>query len=139
MARGPEELEGRAGLSGRIAQGLGAPKVTQCEVTYVNHIVAGLGWKTHGDVSRVMVNWHQTDDSFLPGIEDATLSWRYVIRAQKNFLGRLHVSLQPAYRSQDGTDSEIFVLTLTARGKQELQARGFTVVEQVGSRIDIVD
>src|SRR6266481_2820557 len=29
--------------------------------------------------------------------------------------------------------------TLSAKGKQELQARGFTVVEQVGGRIDIVD
>ena len=29
--------------------------------------------------------------------------------------------------------------TLSARAKQELQARGFTIVEQVGSRIDIVD
>jgi uncharacterized protein (TIGR04255 family) len=96
---------------------VGDLKPKQCEVTYVNHIVAGQGWKTHGDVSRVIVNWKQPDDVFLPGIEDATLSWRYVIRDRKNFVGRLHVSLQPAYRSQDGTDSEIFVLTLTARGK----------------------
>jgi hypothetical protein len=29
--------------------------------------------------------------------------------------------------------------TLSPKGKQELQARGFTVVEQVGGRIDIVD
>jgi hypothetical protein len=29
--------------------------------------------------------------------------------------------------------------TLSPRGKQELQARGFTVVEQVGGRLDIVD
>jgi hypothetical protein len=29
--------------------------------------------------------------------------------------------------------------TLSAKGKHELQARGFTVVEQVSGRIDIVD
>jgi hypothetical protein len=29
--------------------------------------------------------------------------------------------------------------TLSAKGKQELQARGFSVVEQVSTRIDIVD
>jgi hypothetical protein len=29
--------------------------------------------------------------------------------------------------------------TVSATGKQELQTRGFTVVEQVGGRIDIVD
>jgi uncharacterized protein (TIGR04255 family) len=87
----------------------------QCEVTYVNHIIAGEGWQTHADVARVMTNWHEPAGAFLPGVEDATLSWRYVIREGKRFVGRLHVSLQPAYRSTDKQEP-IFVLTLTARG-----------------------
>jgi hypothetical protein len=68
-------------------------------------------------VGQVVENWKQPDDGFLPGVEDATLSWRYVIREGKAFVGRLHVSFQPAYHSKGGKDVEIFVLTLTARGK----------------------
>lgn len=99
------------------ANRIGKLKPTQCEVTYVNHIVAGEGWKTHGDVGRVMVNWKETKHDFLPRVEDARLSWRYVIRDEKRFVGRLHVSLQPAYRANENTETGIFVLTLTARGK----------------------
>lgn len=91
----------------------------QCEVTYVNHIVAGEGWKTHSDLENVIVPWRESDHKFLPKIEDARMAWRYVIRRDSVFLGRLHVSLQPAYRTKKGSGSEdaILVLTLTARGK----------------------
>jgi uncharacterized protein (TIGR04255 family) len=99
------------------SNGIGDLKPKQCEVTYVNHIVAGEGWNTHADLGRVLVNWNAPTHAFLPEIEDARLAWRYVIRDKKAFIGRLHVSLQPAYRSKDGADTEIFVLTLTARGK----------------------
>lgn len=49
--------------------------------------------------------------------------------------------LKTSYRAPgfNGTFEFWVTGTLSARGKQELQARGFTVVEQVGSRIDIVD
>jgi uncharacterized protein (TIGR04255 family) len=89
----------------------------QCEVTYVNHIVAGEGWESHADIGNVLVTWQESDREFLPRIEDARMAWRYIIRLKGSFLGRLHVSLQPAYRTQEGRDGPIFVLTLTARGK----------------------
>jgi len=54
---------------------------------------------------------------------------------------RLSQALKATYRAPGFTGGfELWVTgTLSPRGKQELQARGFTVVEQVGGRIDIVD
>jgi hypothetical protein len=54
---------------------------------------------------------------------------------------KLSQELKTSYRAPGWNGSfEVWVTgTLSARAKQELQARGFTVVEQVGGRIDIVD
>jgi hypothetical protein len=54
---------------------------------------------------------------------------------------KLSQELKASYRAPGFNGKfEMWVTgTLSARAKQELQARGFTVVEQVGSRIDIVD
>lgn len=95
---------------------LGELKPRQCEVTYVNHIVAGEGWKNHSELGRVLRNWDNPTENFLPAIEDARFSSRYVIRNGNDFVGRLHVSLQSAYQSSP-TVNPVFVFTLTARGK----------------------
>jgi hypothetical protein len=54
---------------------------------------------------------------------------------------KLSQGLKTSYRAPGFNGKfELWVTgTLSARGKQELQARGFTAVEQVGSRIEIVD
>jgi hypothetical protein len=54
---------------------------------------------------------------------------------------KLSQELKTKYRAPGFNGSfELWVSgTVSARGKRELQARGFTVVEQVGGRIDIVD
>jgi hypothetical protein len=54
---------------------------------------------------------------------------------------RLSQELKAGYRAPGFNGNfELWVTgTLSPRAKQELQARGFTVVEQVGGRIDIVD
>ena len=54
---------------------------------------------------------------------------------------KLSQELKTSYRAPGFNGGFEFWVTgtLSPRGKQELQARGFTVVEQVGSRIDIVD
>jgi hypothetical protein len=54
---------------------------------------------------------------------------------------KLSQELKTSYRAPGFNGSFEFWVTgtLSARGKEELQARGFTVVEQVGSRLDIVD
>ena len=54
---------------------------------------------------------------------------------------KLSQQLKASYRAPGFNGNFEFWVTgtLSARGKQELQARRFTVVEQVGGRIDIVD
>jgi hypothetical protein len=54
---------------------------------------------------------------------------------------KLSQELKANYRAPGFNGSFEFWVsgTLSAKGKQELQARGFSVVEQVGTRIDIVD
>jgi hypothetical protein len=54
---------------------------------------------------------------------------------------KLSQELKTSYRAPGFNGSfELWVTgTLSPKGKQQLQARGFTVVEQVGGRIDIVD
>src|SRR5208283_4945721 len=38
-------------------QGVGDVSPNQCEVTYVNHIVSGEGWSTHGDLGKIFRPW----------------------------------------------------------------------------------
>ena len=54
---------------------------------------------------------------------------------------KLSQELKTNYRAPGFNGSFEFWVTgtVSAKGKQELQARGFTVVEQVGGRIDILD
>jgi hypothetical protein len=54
---------------------------------------------------------------------------------------KLSQELKANYRAPGFNGSfELWVSgTLSAKAKQELQARGFSVVEQAGIRIDIVD
>ena len=116
--RGPFQDDLRLISEFFAANGLGVVRPKQAEVTYVNHIVPGEVWKHHGELHRVFVNWKNPPDNFLPKPEDATFVSRYVIRLHGNFVGRLHVSLQPAMvRASDGKSTQVFVFTLTARGK----------------------
>jgi uncharacterized protein (TIGR04255 family) len=97
---------------------VGPVLVRQCEVTYVNHIVAGQGWNSHADVARVFSVW-QTSPSkgFLPTMEDGRFLLRYAMRDQDGrFLGRLHASVQPVFRSSDGEETPLFLMNMTARG-----------------------
>lgn len=96
---------------------LGDFSPNQCEVTYVNHVLSGEGWKSHSQIADVLsVFSDQYSDSFLPQPEDGLLSVRFVIPdVAGQPLGRLHVSIEPAYRTAD--DAPMFLLTLTARGR----------------------
>ncbi len=94
---------------------LGAIEVNQCEVTYVNHIVAGDGWTAHEDLDKVLTLWQQPRTP-LPGkAEDATFHARFPIKTTDGHpVGRLHLDVQSAIRNADG--KPMFVLNLTARG-----------------------
>ncbi len=89
------------------------PELTQCEVTYVNHIEIEKGWKSFGDFDKVFAPWSgQFSGSFLPTPEKITFNIAFTIPQKK---GRLHISAQPAIRRQDG--KEIVKVELTARGR----------------------
>jgi uncharacterized protein (TIGR04255 family) len=97
-------------------ESLGELVINQCEVTYINHIVAGEGWERHGQVGEVLSLWReQAQDSFLPEPEEANVRARYVIGEQdEKPIGRLHVEFQPVWRTSD--QKPMYVLKLTARG-----------------------
>jgi uncharacterized protein (TIGR04255 family) len=94
----------------------GAPRVNQCEVTYVNHILTGQGWAHYGDVDKLFTFW-RSPDSTPPGPpEDLRLHARFIMPGESGKpMGRLHVDLQPAIRVSDNLP--MYVLHLTARGQ----------------------
>jgi len=87
----------------------------QCEVTYVNHILAGKGWKEFSELGEVLTVFQaQYSDGFLPAPEDARTALRFMIpNEQGEPRGRLHISVEPAYRTSDGTP--MLVMNVTAR------------------------
>lgn len=94
-------------------ENLGTPDVNQCEVTYVNHIEIGKGWKSYGEMNTVFAYWSgKSSGEFLPEPEKVSLSTRYVMPEHK---GRLHIIMQPAIRRRDA--KEVLQLNLTARGR----------------------
>ena len=99
-------------------QQIGRVQPKQCEVTYVNQIVAGPAWASHGDLPQVFRFLAPETRGFLPTIEDGRFLVRYVIRDQQNaFNRRLHVSVQPAFRTVAEREEPSFIMTLTARGR----------------------
>ena len=99
-----------------VNEGLGDISPDQCEVTYVNHVLPGEIWENHGDIQKVVSVWSGAhSDEFLPDPEEVRFVVRYVMTDRdENPLGRLHVSLEPAYTIADG--SSVLVLKLIARG-----------------------
>ncbi len=94
---------------------LGSIEVNQCEVTYVNHIVAGELWNSHGDLAKVFTLWRDAPASPPGKPEDAAFRARFPIGdGSGNPVGRLHIDVQAAFRNPDG--KPMFVLNLTARG-----------------------
>ncbi len=93
-------------------EGLGTPKVTQVELTYVNHIEQGTCWETMGDAVALFTPLAASSaDGVLP--EPESLSWGGHFRLPDE-LGRLHVTLEPVWRGQDAKAA--LRMTLTARG-----------------------
>ncbi|MDZ7751400.1 MAG: TIGR04255 family protein [Gammaproteobacteria bacterium] len=98
-------------------EGLGELEPNQCEVTYVNHIVSGVEWERFDQIGNVFKYWNGLDEE--PNIdeaEDIRVQSRHLIKdANGEFAGRLHISLEPAFRAVD--NSPLFLLKLTARGR----------------------
>jgi uncharacterized protein (TIGR04255 family) len=95
---------------------LGTPRVNQCEVTYVNHILSGQGWDSFGDVDKVFSFWRPPVDRIPGNAEDLRAYTRFVIPGDgATPAGRLHVEIQPAFRPSD--NKAMYVFHLTARGQ----------------------
>lgn len=84
------------------------PSISQCEVSYINHVnLTDLGLD-HGSISKVV---NIADDVFPGPPEQMTLQFAFAIRDDEP-LGRLHFAVKPAL---DSTGKPIYVLELTAR------------------------
>jgi uncharacterized protein (TIGR04255 family) len=98
-------------------QRLGPIKVTQCEVTYVSHIVAGEGWDRPDEIEKIFTFWKQpsTDGAYPGKAEDFGCRIRFPIFGPENeWIGRLHVEMQPALHI--AANKPMYALNLTARG-----------------------
>lgn len=98
-----------------LDRGFEEPRPIQCEVVYVNHIVAGPAWSDWGDLSEVFRGWASMTTDFLPKVEEASCSAHYVIEQDGKPIGRLHADLSPGTRISD--NAKLFVLTMTVRGE----------------------
>lgn len=96
--------------------GLGKIVPRVCELTYVNHLRSRGGVSPHASLAEFITLFRQPEKRyFLPPAEDGRLSVRFPILDNTGFLGRLNVSLQPAYVIQP--KEPILNLALVARGK----------------------
>lgn len=98
-----------------VENGLGTPRVRQCEVTYVNHIERGDGWESTADLGNVAPYLRcSAPSAFLPAPEAIALNVSYQMPREQ---GRLRVTLNPAVRHVDL--KTVLQLTLTARGRPD--------------------
>ena len=94
---------------------MGEPKITQGEVKYRNHIVAGPHWSGLGDLHKIVNFWHDPL-SWAGRLEDCRVLARFIIPGPDGQpVGRLIVELQPAFQRSD--KRPMYVLNLTARGR----------------------
>lgn len=95
---------------------LGDLRPNQCEVTYVNHITSAGLWKSHADLGEIVTVFRKSfSDEFLIDPEDAALRLRFLIPGESGVpVGRLHVAIDPAFRSSD--NQPLFIMNITARG-----------------------
>ena len=98
-------------------QDLGPIKITQCEVTYVSHIVSGEGWDRRDEIEKIFTFWKQpaADEAYPGKAEDFGCRIRFPIFGPENeWIGRLNVEVQPAINIAD--NKPMYALNLTARG-----------------------
>jgi uncharacterized protein (TIGR04255 family) len=97
-------------------QNLPTPVVQHCEVTYVNHIERGAGWRTFHDLADVVSVWSKPSTGFLPTPDAVNLSVKYPMQATD---GSLTITLEPAIRHAD--QKEVLQLRLSAHARPASQ------------------
>jgi len=77
-----------------------APRVLQCELTYVNHIPPTAGWSSMTDIGKVLapLSWGKGSTGFLP--PPKTVNWNASFELPEG-KGNMTVRMQPALRGQD--------------------------------------
>lgn len=99
-------------------RGLGKVTPVQCEVTYVNHIVAGDGWQNLGELPAILRLAGAIGGESVSAPEQMQLGASFVISDETDTpRGRLHVTAQPAALRDGG--APLYVMNLTARGGPE--------------------
>jgi uncharacterized protein (TIGR04255 family) len=89
---------------------LETPEIVQCELTYVDLFPRGMGWDGYADLHRISPLLAPAPNRL--GVPEAVgVTTRYALPDGR---GRLHASLQQAFRTYDG--SEVMKLDITARG-----------------------
>ena len=93
------------------------PKPTQCEVTYINHILPVDGvWTSHAEAAKAVTLVGAARGSFLPDPEDVRVAARFIIKDSGGSpVGRLHAVVEPRFLVRD--DRPLLFLQLTARGR----------------------
>jgi uncharacterized protein (TIGR04255 family) len=86
--------------------------VSQCEVTYVNHITPNEQWKTHADFERIFAVAFGRKAT--EKLEQLALEVQYALELDERRVGRLHVKVTPAFFRASG--QPVYILELTARG-----------------------
>jgi uncharacterized protein (TIGR04255 family) len=96
-------------------EGLGAIRVVQTELTYVNHIDARGADGSRRPLSQIIRLWRgDIPEGKLPSFEEASFHARYIMRDGDKSIGRLHINLEPQLLVKDNTP--IYALTVVARG-----------------------
>lgn len=101
-----EDVEHLAAFVRKEQLGEFAP--TQCELTYVNHVLGST-------VADLLVTMTDSDTSAFPDADAASFRTQFVIRDGDQPVGRLHVEATTARRKD--TREPLVVLTITARGR----------------------
>ncbi len=100
-------------LSDYLAEeGVGQPKVRQCEVTYINHIAPSAAWSSHAEFSEIFKVSIPSDLPYL--IEQTSFQTQFILEYDNVPCGRLYAKVLPAF-GPDGR-SPLYVFELTARG-----------------------
>jgi len=93
-------------------QGMKAPEVSRCDVTYINHLLRGEDWETYDDLSALFPIWRGIE---LKELFTAIEVGQFLVGFKlPEGAGHIQFTLQPAVRN-DG--KELFQLTVTASGK----------------------
>jgi uncharacterized protein (TIGR04255 family) len=111
-AKFAEEIRTFAGFLER--ERIGELRSNQCELTYVNHIIAGNGWESHADLEKIVTVWRpHSSEEFSSRLESATFEARYlIVRDADNPIGRAYVTFTPF----TAVDKPIYAAQILARG-----------------------